>query len=115
MKGAYDALVAMSVVAYFVPFLFLFAATIRLGREAPPPGAFRVPGGRPVSTLLACVGFATTAISLGLAFVPPADARDRAFAFAKLLALTALLFAGAGRSGSPRDGATRGRPPGRAG
>ncbi len=96
VKGAYDALVAMSVVAYFVPFLFLFAATIRVGREVPPPGAFRVPGGRPVSTLLACVGFATTALSLGLAFVPPEDATDRLFAFVKLVALTGLLFAGAG-------------------
>ena len=95
VKGAYDALVAMSVVAYFVPFLFLFAATIRLGREAPPPGAFRLPGGRPVSVFLACVGFATTVLSLALAFVPPADAADRAFAFGKLVALTALLFAGA--------------------
>ncbi len=95
VKGAYDALVAMSVVAYFVPFLFLFAATIRLNSEAPPPGAFRVPGGRPVSVLLACVGFATTALSLGLAFVPPADAPDRLFAFGKLVALTLLLFAGA--------------------
>ena len=74
VKGAYDALVAMSVVAYFVPFLFLFAATIRLNSEAPPPGAFRVPGGRPVSVLLACVGFATTALSLGLR-VRPAGGR----------------------------------------
>ncbi len=95
VKGAYDALVAMSVVAYFVPFLFLFAATIRLNRVAAPPGAFRIPGGRPVSTLLACVGFATTALSLGLAFVPPEDAPDRLFAFLKLVGLTGLLFAGA--------------------
>ena len=96
VKGAYDALVAMSVVAYFVPFLFLFAATIRLGRETAPPGAFRIPGGRPVSVLLACVGFATTAVSLALAFVPPESATDKAFALAKLAGLTVLLFAGAG-------------------
>jgi glutamate:GABA antiporter len=96
VKGAYDALVAMSVVAYFIPFLFLFAAAIRLGREAPPPGAFRIPGGRPVSVLLSCVGFLTTALSLGLAFVPPESASDRSLAALKLAGLTALLFAGAG-------------------
>jgi amino acid transporter len=95
VKGAYDALVAMSVIAYFVPFLFLFAAAIRLGREPAPPGSFRVPGGRPVSIGLACIGFATTAVALALAFVPPEGEGDRLFAFGKLVVLTILLFAGA--------------------
>jgi amino acid transporter len=91
VKGAYDALVAMSVIAYFVPFLFLFASTIRLSKAPLPAGAIRIPGGRPVSVALACLGFFTTAVSLLLAFVPPDGEPDKVFAMAKLALLTLLL------------------------
>lgn len=95
VKGAYDALVAMSVISYFVPFLFLFASTIRLSKAPLPEGAIRLPGGRPVSVALAAVGFLTTAVSLLLAFVPPGDEPDKAFAVAKLAGLSLLLVLGA--------------------
>src|SRR5262249_56877101 len=38
VRGAYDALVSMGIVAYFIPFLFIFAAVILLhpGAAAPP-------------------------------------------------------------------------------
>lgn len=94
VKGAYDALVAMSVIAYFVPFLFLFASTIRLSRAPLPEGAIRIPGGRPVSVALAALGFLTTAVSLILAFVPPGSEPDKIFAAAKIVVLTILLVAG---------------------
>lgn len=95
VKGAYDALVAMSVISYFVPFLFLFASTIRLSKAPLPEGAIRIPGGRPVSAALAALGFLTTAVSLLLAFVPPGDEPNKAFAVAKLAGLSILLLAGA--------------------
>jgi len=94
VKGAYDALVAMSVISYFVPFLFLFASTIRLSKAPLPEDAIRVPGGRPVSVALACIGFFTTAVSLLLAFVPPGDEPNKAFAAAKIVLLTLVLVAG---------------------
>jgi amino acid transporter len=94
VKGAYDALVAMSVIAYFVPFLFLFASTIRLSRVPLPVGAMRIPGGRPVSVALAVLGFLTTAVSLLLAFVPPGQGPDQVFAAAKIVLLTTFLVAG---------------------
>lgn len=94
VKGTYDALVAMSVIAYFVPFLFLFASVFRLTKTPAPPGSYRIPGGRPVSLALACLGFFTTAVSLLLAFVPPDDEPHKRFAVAKLVVLTLVLVGG---------------------
>ena len=39
VKGAYDVLVSMGVITYFIPYLYLFAAMIKLQRE--PAGAGR--------------------------------------------------------------------------
>ena len=46
VRGAYDVLVSMSIITYFIPFLFMFAAMIRLQREPAGAGVIRVPGGR---------------------------------------------------------------------
>ena len=45
VRGAYDALVSMGIIAYFIPFLFMFAAMIVLQREPAGPEVMRVPGG----------------------------------------------------------------------
>ena len=95
VKGAYDALVAMSVIAYFVPFLFLFASTISFRRNRF-PGAIRFPGGRTVSSLLAALGFSRRRSPSS-----SPSSRRRApgtgpFAAAKIVILTDLLVAGAG-------------------
>ena len=45
VRGAYDALVSMGIIAYFIPFLFMFAAMIVLQREPAGPDVIRVPGG----------------------------------------------------------------------
>jgi len=37
VQGAYDLLVSMSIITYFIPFVFLFLAMIRLQREPVPP------------------------------------------------------------------------------
>src|SRR5499427_7495248 len=60
VRGAYDALVSMSVITYFIPFLFMFAAMARLQRETADPDVLRVPGGSSVARLLAGVGFVVT-------------------------------------------------------
>ena len=57
MRGAYDALVSMGIIAYFIPFLFMFAAMIVLQREPAGPEVMRVPGGKPVAIALASLGF----------------------------------------------------------
>jgi amino acid transporter len=92
VKGAYDALVAMTAIAYFIPILGLFAAHIALQREPAGAGVVRAPGGRPVALLMGALGFITTAVSMVLAMIPPADSSNAALATWKVIGGTALLI-----------------------
>ena len=95
VQGAYDLLVSMSIVTYFIPFVFLFLAMIRLQREPFPNGGIRFPGGRAVAVLLASVGLITTILTIVLALVPSNDEPHKGLAIAKILGST-LLLVGAG-------------------
>lgn len=90
VKGAYDVLVSMTVITTLIPFLFVFASLVKLQGEPAGPGVIRVPGGRPVATLLGAIGFATTAASIVLSFLPAPDEPDKALAVAKIVGLTIL-------------------------
>jgi glutamate:GABA antiporter len=57
LQEAYDILVNLTILIYFVPYLYLFAAQVRLLPDAPKS--------------IAWMGFAATFISLGLTFLPP--------------------------------------------
>jgi amino acid transporter len=70
VRGAYDVLVSMGIVTYFLPYLFLFAAMFRLQGEVPSPDVIRVPGGKPMARLLAVVGFATSLLTIVLSLFP---------------------------------------------
>jgi glutamate:GABA antiporter len=91
VAGAYDILVAIAVVVTMVPFLFLFASMIRLQKQPAPVGTMRVPGGRPVATLLGCVGFATAAFATFLSLIPPPEEPHKQLFVAKILGSTAAL------------------------
>jgi glutamate:GABA antiporter len=93
VRGAYDVLVSMSVISYFVPFLYMFAALIRVQREPAAAGVIRVPGGRPVATLVGALGFLTTTIAIVLACVPSADEVNPALAVTKIVGLSLLMLA----------------------
>ena len=87
VQTAYEILVSIGVISYFIPYLLLFAAMIKLSR------------GRALARALAALGFAVTFISIALACVPPDDATDPALAVIKvvgssvgLLVLGALLY-----------------------
>jgi amino acid transporter len=74
VQGAYNVMVSVSVISFFIPYLFMFAALIRVQRFPLPPGAFRLPGGAPVAITLGAVGFTTTAVSCILSLIPdPTD------------------------------------------
>jgi amino acid transporter len=94
VKGAYDVLVSMAIISYFIPYLFMFASMIRLQAEPAGPEVLRVPGGRPAATALAGLGFATTLVSIGLALIPAEDESNRVLAVVKVAGLTLLLVAG---------------------
>ena len=90
VSGAYAALVSMCLIPTYLPFLFLFAAWLRLQREPAGPGVARFPGGTPAVRALATAGFLTTAASLVLAVIPPAGEPNKPLALAKIVGLSAL-------------------------
>jgi len=93
VRGAYDILVSMTVITYLLPFLFLFAAIIRLQRLPAGPEVVRVPGGRPMACVLGGVGFLSTAVSIVLAVFPPADEPNPGRAIAKVVGSTLAIVA----------------------
>jgi amino acid transporter len=94
VKGAYDVLVSMAIISYFIPYLFMFASMIRLQREPAGPEVIRVPGGRPVAVLLATLGLAVTMVSIALALIPAEDEPHKLLAVAKVGGLTIVLLVG---------------------
>jgi amino acid transporter len=93
VRSAYEFLVGVGVVSYFLPLLYMFAAVIRLQREPTGPEVIRIPGGRPVAICMAVLGLLTTVISSVLACIPPADEPHKVFAVVKLLGSSAALVA----------------------
>ena len=93
VKGAYDVLVSLGIITYFIPYLFLFAAMFRLQREEAGPDVIRVPGGKPTALFLSCVGFTTALLTIVLSFVPSPEERDPALAIVKVVGGTGILLA----------------------
>ena len=84
VKGAYDVLVSMGVITYFIPYLYLFAAMIKLQREPVGADVIRVPGGAIVAKLVATVGFLTTLLTIGLSLIPQPDEPNKPLAVLKV-------------------------------
>jgi len=73
------------VVTYFIPYLYLFAAMIKLQREAAGPDVIRVPGGTTVAKLVAAVGFLTTGLTIELSLIPQPDEPNKPLALFKVI------------------------------
>jgi amino acid transporter len=92
VRGAYDVLVSMSVISYFIPFLFMFAALIKVQARPAEPGVLRVPGGRRVAIALGSLGFFTTAVAIVLACIPADAEPNKALAVVKIVGLSAVML-----------------------
>jgi amino acid transporter len=88
VRGAYDVLVSMAVVSYFIPYLLLFASMIRLQKEPAGPNVRRVPGKKPAAMMLGAVGFAATATTIVLSLFPGADQPNKLLAVVKVVGAT---------------------------
>jgi glutamate:GABA antiporter len=87
-------LVSMTIITNFVPYMFMFAALIRLQREPAGPGVIRIPGGKPVAIAIACLGLvATSAVILG-SMVPDAGEPNKLLPVVKIVLLSAALLGG---------------------
>ena len=80
LKNAYLFLVDMSVILYFIPFLYMYAAVIKLAyrpdRETSEQ-AVLIPGGRAGVWIAGLLGFVVTLGSMGLAASPPDTAQSK--------------------------------------
>ena len=96
VKGAYDVMVSSTVIVTMIPFLFLFAAAVKLSNNA---GV----------AIAAMVGLFTTCFAIVFAGVPAADDPNKVLAVAKIVGSTAvILVAGAAIYRAGRRRATNG-------
>ena len=91
-QGAYQSLVDVAIILYFIPFLYMFAAVIKLGRRADRasnPHAVLVPGGRPGLWICGGLGFLVVLIGILVSMLPPGDTSARLFFLFKVTLATA--------------------------
>ncbi len=70
---AYNILVDMCLILYFIPFVYLFLALIVFQKQGPGSGSagFRIPGGKPAAVVAAVLGVGSTALAILMALLPP--------------------------------------------
>jgi glutamate:GABA antiporter len=91
VRGAYDVLVSMGIISYFLPYMFLFAAMLVLQDRPAAPQVRRVPGGKPVARVLAWLGLASTGLTIVLSAFPAHDDPDKPLAVVKVVGGTIVL------------------------
>jgi glutamate:GABA antiporter len=97
VKGAYDMLVSMGVITYFIPYLFLFASMIRLQDRPAPARAVLLPGGKKTAVTLAVIGLFSTTGTIVLSIFPAPDDANPTATVVKVVVMTiVLLVAGVG-------------------
>jgi amino acid transporter len=93
VRGAYEVLVSMAIIGQFIPYLYMFAAMIKVQQEPASAHVLRVPGGRPVAITFALLGFLTSAAAIVLACIPSAEEPDKALAVLKVVGSSLVLLA----------------------
>jgi amino acid transporter len=96
-RAAYDFIVSMTVLSVVLPYLFMFAAYIKMQAKPAPAGAWTTPGGAGVARIVGWVGLVVALSAMIASLAPSPDAADPIGATAKLLSATAAaLVSGAG-------------------
>lgn len=95
VRGAYDYLVSMAIIAFFIPYAMMYLAYIRVQWMPAGPEVRRTPGGKPVAVVLGSLGFFTVVTSIVLASLPPAGDETPVLTVLKVLGSTAVMV-GAG-------------------
>jgi glutamate:GABA antiporter len=97
VRGAYDGLVSITIIIYFIPFLYMFAAVIKLVNRPDRrtnPHAVLIPGGKVGVWLTAGIGFLIALVCMVISLVPPGDSTNKFLFEVKVVAMTvvAILF-----------------------
>ena len=95
IQEAYIILLDLSIILYFIPFLYMFAALPILRRRAggDNEGVTLVPFGNAGPWLFGALGFTATMLSVVLAFIPPAGTSNPGLFVIKIAASTVLFVA----------------------
>jgi len=92
VKGAYDVLVSIGVITYLVPYLFVFAALVRVQGEPTGADVILVPGGKPAAISIAIVGFCTTMFAILLSLIPSPAEPHKILVTVKVLGAASVLI-----------------------
>jgi len=79
-RGAYQFLVDAGIILYFIPFLYMFGAVIKLAYRkdrAENPHAVLVPGGRAGTWICGSLGFIVVLVGIAVSLVPPGDSSNK--------------------------------------
>jgi amino acid transporter len=79
-RGAYQFLIDAAIILYFIPFLYMFAAVIKLARRKDRrenPHAVLVPGGVAGAWICGGLGFLVVLIGIFVSLVPPGDSMNK--------------------------------------
>jgi glutamate:GABA antiporter len=79
-RGAYQILIDAAIILYFIPFLYMFAAVIKLAYRKDRkenPHAILVPGGIPGVWIAGGLGFVVVLIGILVSLVPPGDTASK--------------------------------------
>ena len=92
-RGAYQVLIDAAIILYFIPFLYMFAAVIKLARRkdrSENPHAVLVPGGIAGVWICGGLGFLVVLLGIMVSLVPPGDSANKWSFELKLVAGTAI-------------------------
>jgi amino acid transporter len=95
-RGAYQVVVDITIILYFIPFLYMFAAAMKLaGRpdRTINPHAVLIPGGRVGVVVASCLALFVTLLSIVVSVVPPGDSSNRWLFISKVTGSTVAAIA----------------------
>ena len=98
ISGAYEWLINQTIIVYFIPFLYMYAAVIKLayqGNRETEEGSVLIPGGKGGVWLAGGLGFLITLLCIVLSCLPSKDVTNKAAYELKLLGGT-IVFIGIG-------------------
>ena len=93
INGAYQVLVDAAIILYFLPFLYMYAAAIKLAYREDRDrrsGAVLIPGGPAGVWLAGVLGFLICLLAMALSMIPPGETKNKTIFEVKLLGGTGL-------------------------
>lgn len=91
--NAYQILVDAAIILYFIPFLYMYAAAIKLAyrpEREKTPGAVLIPGGKRGVWIAGGLGFLVVLLGIVLSFIPPGEEQHKLLFEVKLASVTVL-------------------------